>query len=130
METALKTSMGDKLWYANLKKQDVNLIFKPCSFWTVALKAWCEYNYVACVQAKEINMQYLWLNLHIRQEGKPMCNAGFVQAGVLQVRELFNDNHKLRSYEELQEKHPGCYSWLEYAGLIRALPRQWKKNKV
>ena len=56
-----------------------------------------------------------------------MCNAGFVQAGVLKVRELFNDNHKLRSYEELQEKHPGCYSWLEYAGLIRALPKQWKR---
>ena len=41
-----------------------------------------------------------------------------------------NTQGKFLSHQQLNEKFPGCMSWLEYNSLIAAIPQKWKTNVV
>ena len=50
-----------------------------------------------------------------------------INAGISKISDIFNvDTNQFFSFEEINYRNPGCFNWLEYAGLIAAIPQDWR----
>jgi len=113
----------------NLDKKDVNNIikFKKGSFWSEIFSEWCYLNYDPHPTLKdELLNQNLWFNSHIKVGKKMVFNKKLYEADVRYIKDILH-NGKFLTIENIRQKYHVDISFLEYGGLINAIPRDWKK---
>ena len=126
MYTALNTILGEDLWYCNLSVKDVDTVIIENSFWKDVMKQWAKYNYHTPVGANAVGEQRLWYNSHIRRAGGPFIYPHWYMAGIKRISDVYNSKEgRWLSVQEMETCYGCCINWLEYQGLVAALPAFW-----
>ena len=121
----LDVLLRDKIWLCNLSEAHVRDLFPP-SFWRTVLEAWACVNCHNPEYQAQVLEQILWYNSNILIAQKPIRWGRAIQAGVWDVRSLWNDTcNDFYTYERFQEIYGSCITWLEYTSLLKAIPRIW-----
>jgi len=124
----------DYLLKCNINYKDINNVikFKVNSMWSEIFVEWCHLNYDFLPLTKDdIVNQTLWFNSHIKIGKKLVFNKKLYQAGVCYIKDIVKD-HRFLTTGELNEFYHLNISFLEYGGILNAIPKTWKsciKNK-
>ena len=123
-EESLSSTLKDKIWMCNLHYSDANLCFQN-SFWKFVLIAWCHYNYSVPQNKEQILGQLIWYNSCICCSNAICYNPQLIQAGMMYVKDIVGMDRELLEVEQLQVKFTDCVNWLEYKGILDAIPKKW-----
>ena len=72
--------------------------------------------------------QPLWLNNLIKIDNKHIFKKTWVKKGIFFVNDLIDENGNIYSKQTLCEKYNLPVTFLEYYGLIAAIPMEWKNT--
>jgi len=113
----------------NLKTKDIPFAPKQCKHWLENLKIWCKLNYREDITNwADIVNQSLWLNSHILVNNKPLWNAYWYEKGIRWLGDLLNENTgHLLTHTEFDNKFQVNSTFIEYWGIIKAIPREWRR---
>ena len=76
-----------------------------------------------------IGSQFLWFNALIKIDKKTVYNHLFSNIGLNFVIQLFDENGKLLSWNEIKQKYKlPNNSYFKWYQLVHAIPTSWKKN--
>ena len=126
MYESLVPEIGTYIWYVNISPADVKKIIPNRSFWRDIAVIWAEYHFHYPDTAAQVLKQSLWLNSHIRVEGKLKWSNTAIQAEVKFVSDIWTPNGFL-SYVQFVNKYPNAgLSWLEYYQMCDAIPLGWR----
>ena len=118
------------LFQCNIKVEDLGFIWqnKPSSFWIDVLKAWCTSNYRTPNNIEKPDEEIIWLNSNIKVNRNPIFYRNMFSKGIIQVKDL-KENGIILSFDQFTQKHPEIRSnFIEYFGIINALPYNYKLN--
>jgi len=116
----------------NINKCDIGKVvrFKVESFWYEIFYEWCFLNFDNFPNNKgDIMHQTIWYNSHIKVGNKMIFNKKMYKAGIRYVKDIVK-NGRFLYLNELAEIYDVNISFLEYGGIINAVPRGWKKYIV
>jgi len=118
----------DYLLTCNIKKEDIDKVvrFKVKSFWYEIFYEWCFLNYDHHLISKaDIMHQNIWFNSHIKVGNKMIFNKNMYKAGVRYIKDIVKKG-KFLQLTELNEMYDVNISFLEYGGILNAIPKGWK----
>ena len=118
-------------FHCNLKITDMNACWyeKPSSFWYNILKTWCQSNYRTADEVEFPDEEILWLNSNIRIRGKIVFYKNMYMMGINRIKDLRGENNHFLTFDEFNRKYPNSSSnFLQYHGLIDAMPANYKRN--
>jgi endonuclease/exonuclease/phosphatase family metal-dependent hydrolase len=95
-------------------------------FYTDMLKTWSKLHYIIPENAADIVLQPLWHNDLIQIGKKNANNVLLKQAGITHMIHLIDQNGKIRSKQNLENKHNIYIKQMEYNSIIHSIPKQWK----
>ena len=121
-------TLKNKIWECNLRREDVESLNIKNSFWRAVLEAWCELNYSKFVPPDEYPYQFIWYNSHIRINNKPCFFKKPYQNGLEIVLQLFHNDGKLKSAEEISAEFD-C-SIFQINQVLAAIPKEWRHVDV
>ena len=116
----------------NIKHQDLPLTLPKHSMWDETLKIWCKLNYTPDIKGTEqVLNQNLWLNSHIKINKKVVKYTRWIEKGILWISDIMVENDagelRLMNDTEIAEKLGFRPMFLQYRGLIDAIPNTWKR---
>ena len=78
---------------------------------------------------KKARLQKLWFNDEVKMNGKTVMIKGMYEAGITDFDDLLTANGVTMSLSQFKRKYPNVLgvNFLNYYGLIRAIPMSWKK---
>ena len=127
-----KFFLGNKLdvqeyWQCNLAPKDLKIIISSNNkgFWNHVLHQWCEFNYHQPQNKETVLKQFIWFNSNIRVNKMPVFYKSMYDNGIKTLDDICNENKQIMSFKELMGKFSQCISWLEYQGLLKAVPQFW-----
>ena len=122
---ALNVKLGADIWLINMKSSEVSCYFRN-SFWMHVLEAWCKCSYLFPMTSEEVRSQFLWFNSHIVINKKTVFHVRAYDRGCKFVRDLLGEEDIFLNYCDFIKKFSNSLSWLDYEGLIKAIPTRWK----
>ena len=125
-EDSLKHMVQVDILRFNIRRKDIDVCIKNDSFWHSVYGAWCEYNFHTPTTYESVNAQIIWCNSHIRIQGEPFINLQAYRLGIKTIEDLTKNNVFL-TWEEFNNKAPGCMTWLGYRNILASIPKQWIK---
>ena len=123
----LENPIGDLLWQAQLKKEDIKNITKKRKFWTDVLKCWCELNYAPPITKVQVLEQIIWLNSNICINNTPIIYIDWIKAKVIRIRDLLDGEANFLSIHQINQKWNCNLNFLALYGIIQAIPLPWKR---
>jgi len=118
----------DYLLKCNINRMDMGKVikFKKGSFWYEIFTEWSYLNYDKNPISKaEIMHQNIWYNSNIKVGKQLLFNKKLYNKGLKYIKDIVIDNRFL-TVLELNEKYNVTICFLEYGGIINALPSSWK----
>ena len=116
------------IWECNVSYQDVVKISPYDGIWSQIWGAWSRYNYQENVESSMITNQFIWFNSHIRKNDSPFKVTNMYNARIWYMHDILSQTGFL-TYDELQQRLPGDYNFLEYYSLLKCIPDYWKHEK-
>ncbi len=75
------------------------------SFYKQVLECWYELKgKSSCKTVHDIRSQYIWLNIHILVDGKPLFMKRMYNHSILRINDILDDNGYFLKYKDLCEK--------------------------
>jgi hypothetical protein len=113
----------------NLKGKDIPFGIPQNSIWKNILMDWCEINYKDKVDnVHDIMTESVWLNSRIKIREKVLWNRKWYDQGLQLLWDLIKEsNGGIMDYMEFKNKYSIKTNFLEYEGLIKAIPKCWKE---
>ena len=112
------------IWSCNLSCKDVR-IFVRDPFWVAVFEAWFEF------KSKELQVfgdnggsEIIWMNSKIRIGEKPIAWKGPLEAGLIYVKQLFENGKVINDETARLFK----LTTMQLNSLITAIPRCWREN--
>jgi endonuclease/exonuclease/phosphatase family metal-dependent hydrolase len=93
-------------------------------FYYELLKTWRDVKYKKILSKEDVLSQYLWYNSKIRVHNKTAYNESFIQANLIQIKDIIKDNMQ---FKDIQEMNINNNLIVEYIDLLNAIPLQWKQ---
>lgn len=121
--------ISEVIWKCNLQADDIAPLF-PGSFWKQVLYAWALVNTQNSDTDERIAGQILWYNSYIKVNDVVLINHAAFKNNLIYVKNLFNDQGMLYTYNELVAIYGNCITWLQHMQLIAALPHHWKQYLI
>ena len=97
------------------------------NFWKEVLVRWCELNFEHLRSIDDIENTILWYNSEIRVANKPIFYAKCYNAGIIYLKDIIKENNEFLSYNELKTKFGNVLTFIEYYGILTAIPKTWKQ---
>ncbi len=117
--------VGDILWKCNLNPVHVTKFMPEHNFWYDVLVSWCKYNYEELDDIDSIMNCIIWLNSEITVKDKPLMSKKCIENGILYIKDLVNMHSKeLMSYNEFVQKYGNVINFLQYYGILKAIPQR------
>jgi hypothetical protein len=88
--------------------------------------AWAEYTYKQPENIQDIVNQFIWLNSHIKINGKPTFHRLMYTSGIKYIKQLLDPNGNILQYQDFMTKYNIHIHFLNYYSIINAIPQQWK----
>jgi len=96
-------------------------------FYFNALCCWNEIMHEDLESPASLGNLYVWNNKNIKINGHTVFCKELMQAGLWSIRDIYNDNRELVSFEVWKDRGVPSKLNLTYLGIISAIPQQWKK---
>ncbi len=119
-------NVGTLIWQCNLHAKHVIHFMPKRGFWYDVLSSWCAYNFCSKTTINDIINEIVWFNSEITVNGKPIVSRKCIDKNILYVGDFLNNNNEFMSYEEFNNKHNNVLNFLEYYGIITAIPASMK----
>ena len=127
LSEAIGTPLGSKFWECNLHHKDLKQTpLNKESFWYGVGVAWCKFNYSEVETYEAVINQLLWYNSSIKIGGSLVFIKELHTAGINTVGNLLTNN-QWTCWEQLCNINDVRITWLEYQGLLDAVPHRWKR---
>ena len=98
------------------------------AFYKNVLVVWQELNSKDNIDVKEIQHEILWNNRFIKINGKSIYYKTWVNRGILKVCDLFDTQGRFLCLEDFKCKFGVRRNFLNYAGVLAAIPKLWKSK--
>ena len=118
--------LEEKLWQCNINSKDIDGMVTE-SFYKDVWMAWSKINHKAPKGCKEILEQIIWLNSFIRINNKPVLYKKCIEIGIFYIRDIMTEEKKLMSFDEFSQRYGNVLNYLQYYGLVSAIPIEWKE---
>lgn len=118
--------IGSQWWNCNLLKKDICLLVPEC-FWQYVSIAWFSVKFCRPKTVPEILNQSLWHNSLIKINKKTVWIQSAFDQGISTVENLLKDGINFYSYNEFKTRFHNCMNFVQYYGLLKAIPREWLK---
>lgn len=125
-DALLENTVGQWIWYANLKYNDVCYFTKAKGFWMDVLKAWCHFNYQIVCNRDQVLKQFLWYNSELRKNNKPYISWNLFNAGIHFLHDIVNADYTFKSIVQIKVSYPNI-DILEYFSLIQSIRPTWRR---
>lgn len=118
--------IGQDIWLCTLAPKDVKSVIESC-FWKDVLLCWTQVYFQKPPTVTHVATQMLWYNSFIKINRKTIFYQSAYTAG---IKFLYNIWHKQErrffTYPEIQFIYGhGAISFLQYYGIINAVPKEW-----
>ena len=120
-ENSLDPTLGQNIWICNLKNSDVKRLYDCNTMWGQMLYAWSKINFHTPTDYETTHNQFLWLNSHIKIEGKPCVWGHWLKNGIWYIKDLLHANGKRKTARDLN------VNWLELRTLWLSIPDHWNE---
>lgn len=125
-DVLLHNTLGEWLWKANVKAQDIRYGITGNNFWTDVLKAWCNFNFQSPLNTESVLEQPLWYNSELRRNGKPFVSRQLYDCGNRLMLDIVNHDLTFKAIAQIKNTYPRL-DMLEYISLIQIIPAQWRQ---
>lgn len=99
---------------------------KHSNFYKEILSNWQEIHSNDPVNSTDFKEEILWNNRFIRICGKSFYFKSWHKNGIVKVRDLLTEQGNFLSFEHFKAKFGVRTTFLDYAGVIAAIPKAWK----
>ena len=126
MKTLVKKG-GNLLWSYDPKvKNEILTGFNP--FWQGIISNWYEIQEPLSPDpsSSDIVKQTLWYNSEVLINRKTVFYEDWFRCGIWHVNDLLGEHGGLLSFNEFQKLYATNTNFLQYQGIISAIPRKWK----
>ena len=130
MQEALNLKIGSFIWECNLHLWDVKKLVLQETFWKYILRIWSKYHYSAPQCREEALAQLLWYNSLIRVGNQLVFYKQWFRAEIYFVAQILKSNGEFKTWEEVQNEYNIQVPYLQYVGLCKAIPVDWRKAKI
>ena len=113
------------IWECNLSKTDAQKINIPNCHWKNILIQWARIHHTSPETKNEIKEQIIYLNSHIKIQGK-VIEEKLYNANIVRLSDILNETNEFVSFNEVKNKTEN-FSWLLYLQIIDAIPKKWKQ---
>lgn len=107
---------------------DANDITTSNSFVNDICIAWSRFK--SKVPTDDFGSEIIWNNKHIRVNNKSIFYKYFYDKNVFCIRDLFDENNRILSYNHFTKKFNLKCPFTVYFGMINAIPRHWKHHMM
>jgi len=119
----------------NWKVCDLPRTIQNHKFWVEVLLYWSELTYISCIDDWDTVLDMnIWFNNYIKIGKKVVFYQKWFEAGVKKIGDLYDVNSRaILTLDQFNEKYGVKASFIEYYGVLSAIPGHWKmllKNKV
>jgi hypothetical protein len=114
----------------NNKYEDIIQVLPKNTIWEEAARCWCKVNHREQLDSvDDIIEESLWFNSHIKIGGMTLHKPIWVEEGITQIWDILTEDKKrLLTYREFLAKFKIRANFLEYGGLRKAIPGEWRKK--
>ncbi len=120
--------IGEFIWKCNLQHEDVKTIMPKESFWRDVLSAWCKFNFSPKLDLESVLNSIIWFNSEIQIGGTPVFYKRCFNKGIIFLRDILDKrNNTFLTFEALVAKYGQTITFVEYNGLISAIPKTIKQ---
>lgn len=120
--------IGQDFWLCNTKTSDIANIISQ-GFWRDVAEAWSKVNWYDPTNPTQIAAQPLWFNSRIKIQNKLVYFENAHKSGIFFIYNIWNSTtNQFLEYPHLVHIYGQSISFLEYYGLIAAIPSQWIKE--
>ena len=118
---------GDK--FLHLPKEGLEIIsIQFNAFWQEVIAIWASIQNITPTTPDEILLQTIWYNKNIKIENKMIFKKSWVENSIYFINDLINDKGEFLSYEEFSTTFNIRSTFLEYYGIINAIPVHFKTS--
>jgi hypothetical protein len=68
----------------------------------------------------------IWLNSHIKINNASPCLKNWIENDIYIINDLLDQNKQIMSYEIFQDTYHVDTTFVEFYGIISAIPRHWR----
>ena len=94
------------------------------------MAVWQELNSKDPLNANEFKQEIIWNNRFIRINRKTIYYKTQVNKGILRISDLLDTDGHFLSFKNFKCKFGFCCTFLDYAGVLAAIPKAWKSKIV
>lgn len=118
--------IGQDLWLCNFSEKNVKH-FMSDSFWSDVAKCWARTYFFTPKNVSQIAAQSLWFNAFILSDKRTIFVESAYRAGIIFLYNIWNPTENVfLSFQQICQVYGnGALSFLQYYGLIAAIPREW-----
>ena len=127
--TLLNNPLGTLIWELNIAPVDFIYLNVPDSFWADVLFLWCKYDYNESQQVPHPGNQIIWFNSSVRISDKPIFYQNWFNQGVIRLKDMQHETGRMLTFQEFSRKYNILTNFLEYQGVVAAIPKTWR-NKM
>ena len=127
LDSKLHKVGGAFLFQCNYELKLLDLKDLP-AFYKNVVAVWQELNSRDPLDAKEIQQEILWNNRFIMISGKSIYYKTWVNKGILRVCNLLDTHGQFLCFEDFKCKFGVRCTFLDYAGVLAAIPKLWKSK--
>ena len=99
-------------------------------FYKDVLAVWQELNSKDPRNANEYKQEIIWNNRFIKIDGKSFYYRSWANKGIMKISDLLNTHGQFLSFENFKCKYGVRSTFLDYAGVLAAIPKIWKSEIV
>ena len=99
-------------------------------FYKDVLAVWQELNSKDPRNGNEYKQEIIWNNRFIKIDGKSFYYRSWANKGILKISDFLNTHGQFLSFENFKCKYGVRSTFLDYAGVIAAIPKIWKSEIV
>ena len=124
-----KIKMKDLL-KCNVSIGDLDKCFKKCipQFWMDVLTCWCSFNHMKPSEVKVPENELIWFNSNIKVAKRVLFYKDLYEKNVIQIKDLLNSSKQFYSFVEFQNTYNSNLNFVQYFGMIQAIPREYKQH--
>ena len=116
---------NNHVWYGNSFGKCI-IMNKVNPFWRDVLRVWENIPRENSTTAQEIMSESLWYNRKITKQNMPIFYPHWFVKNVKYISDLVDDRGVLLSHASFQAKYDITVSFIEYCGLLKLIPNEWK----
>jgi hypothetical protein len=95
------------------------------SFWKDILNNFSNLQNEKVTDGNEVLSQSIWLNNHIKINNTSLCLKNWIENDIYIINDLPDQNKQIMSYE-IFRTHIMMTTFVEFFGIISAIPRHWR----